>query len=169
MPLNRAKEAAKLILGCVLLTVCLGIALDLVTANVAVTYFTVHHPHVIDSESPWAMALLWGVIASWWFGLIGGCLLAIINWFRAAPVGLILRKVAIACAVLWGCFMAILATIYSIGGLVPLAKRGPGFEDDRRLTAVAVTHMGEYVLGGIVIVILMIWLWRLPAGSDSVS
>lgn len=45
-------------------TCCLGLAIDLVTANVAVEYFTVHHPKVVDSESPWVMALVWGVGAS---------------------------------------------------------------------------------------------------------
>ena len=51
---------------------CLGVAMDMVTAHVAVEYFTVHHPHVVNSKSPLVMALVWGVGASWWFGLIAG-------------------------------------------------------------------------------------------------
>jgi hypothetical protein len=30
----------------------LGVCLDLVTANVAVEYFTVHHPKILPTENP---------------------------------------------------------------------------------------------------------------------
>lgn len=48
------------ILGCIGIACALGIAVDLVTAHVAVEYFTVHHPKLIDRTDPLSMALLWG-------------------------------------------------------------------------------------------------------------
>lgn len=43
------KSASAIIGGTIGLACCLGIAMDLVTANVAVEYFTVHHPKLVDS------------------------------------------------------------------------------------------------------------------------
>ena len=77
---------AVFILQVVLATCLLGIAIDVVTANVAVEYFTVYHPHVVDSNSPWVMALVWGVGASWWFGAIASVLLWWINIRRPQPL-----------------------------------------------------------------------------------
>ena len=39
-------------------------------------YFTVFHPKVIDSQSPTVLAIVWGVIATWWVGLPLGIILA---------------------------------------------------------------------------------------------
>ena len=57
-----------LILGSTLLACLLGICLDMVTAHVAVEYFSVHHPTIIETDQPWLLALIWGVAAAWWFG-----------------------------------------------------------------------------------------------------
>lgn len=59
-----------------MLAVFYGICHDLVTAHISLEYFTVGHPKVIDSESPFHLALAWGVIATWWVGLILGVLLS---------------------------------------------------------------------------------------------
>lgn len=47
------------------------------TAHVAVEYFTVAHPLVFPTESPFWLAFGWGVIATWWVGLSLGLLLAV--------------------------------------------------------------------------------------------
>jgi hypothetical protein len=54
-----------------------GVLHDNVTARLCVEYFTIGHPRVIASESPTALALVWGVLATWWFGAFLGLLLAI--------------------------------------------------------------------------------------------
>jgi hypothetical protein len=54
-----------------------GVLHDNVTARVCVEYFTIGHPRVIASESPTALALVWGVLATWWFGAFLGLALAI--------------------------------------------------------------------------------------------
>ncbi|UKN00570.1 hypothetical protein K6119_12600 [Paracrocinitomix mangrovi] len=77
-------EFIKIIFSAVLLAVGYGIVHDMFTAYICVEYFTIGHPVIIESESPIAMALLWGVLATWWVGLMLGIILApaarIGNW-----------------------------------------------------------------------------------------
>lgn len=61
----------------VVAAIAYGIAHDQVTARICIEYFTMGHPHVIDSEDPTVLALVWGVIATWWMGLILGVPLAL--------------------------------------------------------------------------------------------
>ncbi|MFG0319399.1 MAG: hypothetical protein ACF8XB_19170 [Planctomycetota bacterium JB042] len=49
-----------------------GVVQDQITALVCIESFTVGHPRLIDSESPTVLALFWGVVASWWGGLLIG-------------------------------------------------------------------------------------------------
>ena len=65
-------EFLKIVLLGVLAAVVYGVLHDQVTARVCVEYFTVGHPRVIASESPTLLALVWGTLATWWFGLILG-------------------------------------------------------------------------------------------------
>jgi hypothetical protein len=150
------------VLRLTLATCLLGIAMDMVTAHVAVEYFTVHHPHIVDSDSPIVMALIWGIGASWWFGAIAGVIIWMYN--RRRPVPLPATKILVAAykalALLWVVLMVILVVAYCLAGLVPAEDRGASFEHDRRLVAVAVTHSTEYVLGAIAVVGLLIWINR---------
>lgn len=141
---------------CTLLACGLGIAMDLVTAHIAVEYFTVHHPKIIESQSPIAMAFLWGVGASWWFGAIAGIILAIINFRRPEPLSTkeIRTRMAKACLALWLTLMTILATCFMLISLMPASKRRVSFDFDRRIMSVTLTHMTEYVLGAIALIIV---------------
>src|SRR5205807_554848 len=109
----------KIFFGAILLSIALGIAVDLVTANVAVDYFAVYHPHVVSSTSPWVLALVWGVGASWWAGAIGGAILAFYNWRLRprVPSNIVLRWVRNACAVIWSTMIGIVGIVYVYGGL----------------------------------------------------
>lgn len=158
----------RFILLVVAATAAFGIALDLVTAHVAVEYFSVHHPHVVDSDSPVVMALIWGIGASWWFGGIAAVAFWWYNARRPRPVAppRMLAWVVRALVWLWATMMGILAAIYGLAGLAPVEQRGPSFEHDRRLVAVAMTHATEYVLGGIVVVLLLIKIARASKVED---
>ena len=57
---------------CVVASIVYGILHDLVTAHLCVEYFSKFHPDVFGTESPVLLALGWGVIATWWMGLILG-------------------------------------------------------------------------------------------------
>ena len=143
---------------CTLATVVTGFLIDCVTANVAVEYFTVHHPKLVESQSPWVMALVWGFSASWWFAVPSALVIDVYNSRRHAPVtrNQLLRWVIIGLASIWLFMMTILASVYALISLVPVHQRKPDFESVRRLMAVAVTHQFEYVLGAILVIILLL-------------
>ena len=151
------KEFLVFALKVVLLTCLLGVAIDAVTANVAVQYFTVHHPHVVDSDSPWVMALVWGVGASWWFGLIAAVLLWWVNQRRTEPLAAnrVVRMIPPALVAIWLTMMLVMGGVFAISSTVPADRRVKTFESDRRLMAVAIAHATEYVLGGIVVLVLL--------------
>lgn len=49
-----------------------------------VEYFTIGHPPVFDTDSPTLLGLGWGVLATWWVGLLLGVPLAVVA--RAGPL-----------------------------------------------------------------------------------
>jgi hypothetical protein len=53
-----------------------GILHDQVTAHLCVEYFTIAHPPIFGTESPFLLALGWGIVATWWVGLLLGVGLA---------------------------------------------------------------------------------------------
>ncbi len=72
----------KIVFGSTILSCILGISLDLITANVAVEYFSVHHPEVIPTKQSVGIGMFWGVAASWWFVAISGVIAGFINHRR---------------------------------------------------------------------------------------
>lgn len=155
-------NAVRIVVGCVLWACALGIAVDLVTAHVAVEYFTVHHPKVVESQEPLVMALVWGVGASWWFGLGAGLVLAWVHHRlpHHVPVRDVLRRVAHACAAIWVAMMVVLVATYLLILLVPPEQRRETFESDRRIMAVAIAHMTEYVFGAVAVLGVAVRLRR---------
>lgn len=61
---------------CMFAAIAYGIVHDSITARICIEYFTIGHPRVIESTDPTHLALVWGVIATWWVG-------AILGWFLA--------------------------------------------------------------------------------------
>ena len=70
-------EALKINGFSILCAVIYGILHDQVTAHVSVEYFTVAHPPVFPTVQPFWLAIGWGIIATWWVGLILGAFLAL--------------------------------------------------------------------------------------------
>lgn len=70
-----------------------GLVHDQITAHLCVEYFSIAHPRVIDSESPIMLALVWGVLATWWVGVILGVPLAAAaragSWPKLEPSNLV--------------------------------------------------------------------------------
>ena len=60
----------KIVTLCVGAAVLYGILHDLVTAHVCVEYFSVGHPRVIASDHPILLALVWGVLGTWYVGAV---------------------------------------------------------------------------------------------------
>ena len=66
-----------IILSSVFASIVYGILHDQVTARVCVEYFTIGHPPVFNTNDPTLLAIGWGIIATWWVGLILGIPLAV--------------------------------------------------------------------------------------------
>jgi hypothetical protein len=69
-------ESIKIIIFSIFAAITYGIIHDQITAHICIEYFTIGHAKVIQSESPFILALVWGVIATWWVGVSLGVLLA---------------------------------------------------------------------------------------------
>ena len=69
-------EFLKIMAFSVLAAIGYGILHDQVTAHICVEYFSVAHPPVFHTTSPFLLALGWGIVATWWVGLPLGLLAA---------------------------------------------------------------------------------------------
>ena len=77
MAIGRGRyEAAKIVLFATVMAILYGIIHDQFTAHLCVEYFTIAHPPVFATEDPFLLGLGWGLIASWWIGLLLGIGLA---------------------------------------------------------------------------------------------
>lgn len=71
-----------IVLLCIGAAVLYGIVHDQITARICVEYFTVGHPPIYIAgarpiHDPTTLGIVWGVIATWWVGVIIGIPLAI--------------------------------------------------------------------------------------------
>lgn len=70
-------QSFAILLLCIGSAICYGIVHDQVTARICVEYFTIGHPPLFDTDDPTLLGLGWGVVATWWVGLLLGLPLAI--------------------------------------------------------------------------------------------
>ncbi len=78
-------ETIKITLFATASAIIYGILHDQVTAHLCVEYFTIAHPPVFPTKSPFVLALGWGIIATWWVGLPLGLGLAAAARIGSAP------------------------------------------------------------------------------------
>ena len=162
-------EFLKIVGFSTLAAICYGILHDQVTAHLCVEYFSIAHPPVFGTASPFILALGWGVIATWWIGLPLGVLAAgaaRIGRGRRMPFAqvrsLILRLlVAMAlCAVASGATGAWLAA----RGHYPLLDGWSYFIPRAKWVAFSAdqwAHLASYasgVLGGLIVIACIVWL-----------
>lgn len=109
-----------IILLCVGSAITYGIIHDSITARVCVEYFTIgHDPNVIPTDDPTMLAIGWGILSTWWVGLILGIAVSI-----AARVGSRPKRSArslVRPLIYLMLIMAFFATISGFAGFV-LAK-----------------------------------------------
>lgn len=147
---------------CILNAVVYGVVHDQFTARICVEYFTIGHPPVFNTDDPTLLGLGWGVIATWWVGLILGVPLALSSragsWpkFNAAqlapPLAMMLAIVG-ALAVIAGIAGHVAARHGSVWLVEPLASRVPPDRHVAFLTALW-AHSASYIagfLGGLVL------------------
>ena len=159
----------------VLACVTYGIIHDQITARICVEYFTIGHPRIIASEDPMTLGVVWGIIATWWVGVLLGVPLAIVARTGSRPkrsAASLIRPVVIlqgACAslaMLAGAFGYLAASngwVRLAGTLaekVPQQKHIPFLID---LWA----HSASYLAGFVGGILLMVWVWRSRGRSSN--
>lgn len=161
-------ETLKIVGFSLLAAIAYGVLHDQVTAHLCVEYFTIAHPPVFPTSSPFWLAIGWGIIATWWVGLPLGILLA-----AAARLGrrnkLLFKQVSSSILLL----LAVSAAVALIAGLTGAILFATGYNSfdlywidlipaNRQLafSAAAWAHSASYLcgfLGGLSLVGLTIW------------
>ncbi len=162
---------------CIAFSVAYGIIHDQITARVCVEYFTIGHPPVFATDSPTLLGIGWGIIATWWVGLLLGVPLALSALAGRRPVRSV-RSLVRPIAILLG-VMAVCALVAGISGwflaragilvlLEPLAQSVP---ENARVPFLAdlCAHNASYFVGfvGGFVVISQVWRSRQTPGEVS--
>jgi hypothetical protein len=154
----------KIIGMCVLAAVGYGIVHDQITARICVEYFSVFHPPILGgTQSPTLLAFGWGVIATWWVGVLLGVPLAIVarvgDWPRLTASDLLpmIRSLLIVMAV---CAFVAGVTGY-FGGTMPeyMAELLPS-QRHRRFLVDWWAHNASYGSGFVGGMVLWIFAFR---------
>jgi hypothetical protein len=152
----------------ILSAVAYGIVHDQITARICVEYFTIGHPPVFATDSRTLLAFGWGVIATWWVGLLLGIPLAMAARLgrrpkRSAaslvrPIGVLLLVMA-CCATLAGAIGYLLARdkvvflVEPLSWQVPVEKHVPFLVD-------LWTHDASYLAGFVGGIVLIVITWK---------
>ncbi|HEY5721723.1 MAG TPA: hypothetical protein VIT45_05325 [Allosphingosinicella sp.] len=160
-------EAVRIVLFAMLAAIAYGILHDLVTAHLCVEYFTVAHPPVFPTSSPFLLGLGWGIIATWWVGLLLGIALAAAARLGPRPrLGLAELRRPILLVMLASALAAFLTGIagafLASAGLAPLpTDLGFPIPAGRHVSffAVSLAHAASYLagaVGGLVVIVLTV-------------
>ena len=171
-------QALRIVALCVVAAVIYGVVHDLVTVRVCLEYFTIGHPPVFATDSPTLLAIGWGIIATWWAGLILGALLALVarvgSWPKRTareivrPVGILLIVMAVAAAVAGACgyYLAEREMVWLVGDLAEKVAR----ERHALFLADGFAHGASYVVGfggGVALAVIILLRRRHAARQKS--
>jgi hypothetical protein len=78
-------ESLKILLLAVSAAVVYGIVHDQVTARICVEYFTIGHAPIFGTDDPTLLGLGWGVLATWWVGVLLGVPLVVVARAGSRP------------------------------------------------------------------------------------
>uniref|UniRef100_UPI003752609C hypothetical protein n=1 Tax=Armatimonas sp. TaxID=1872638 RepID=UPI003752609C len=147
------REALKIIALTVGLSCAYGIAHDQITARVCIEYFTIGH--FSPANIPWTptvLGLYWGIVATWWVGLILGIPLALCacvgSWPKRSAQEL-LRPLLLLLAITFACAMTGLVISRLTNFTAPPHLLPMVLNDDQaaRFSADLVTHNISYGVG----------------------
>jgi hypothetical protein len=153
---------------CIVAAVTYGIIHDQLTARVCVEYFTVGHPPVFRTDDPTLLGIGWGIIATWWVGLLLGVPLAVVARAGSRPkrsAGSLVGPIACLLGI-----MAIGALVAGLAGWIlagsgvvvlvgPMASKLPA---DRHVPFLADlwAHSTSYLGGLVGGIAIMVLVWR---------
>jgi hypothetical protein len=158
-------EHLKIILLCIAAAIFYGIVHDQITARVCIEYFTIFHPPVFTTQSATLLGFGWGIIATWWVGLLLGVLLTLAaRGGRRAQLSApdLLRPIASLLVVMACCALVAGSTGFLLAtqGLVPEPQWMTSALNPlsyARFVADFFAHSASYasgILGGLVLCIL---------------
>ena len=161
-------EAAKIWLVAIVATVTYGIAHDLVTTRVSLEYFTIAHAGIIETQSPTLLAFGWGVMATWWAGVLFGAIIALTARFGTRSKFAIRDLARPGAVLLLG--IGILSLLSGIAGYTAagagvislsadFAADIPPGGAQQRFLAVAWAHTAAYGVGLVGATLLAAWIW----------
>jgi len=143
-----------------------GILHDQITARVCIEYFTVGHPPLVPTTNPTLIAFAWDFVATWWFGLPMGTLIAMsstLGTWQSLTVRDLLRPGAVLFVV-----TGIIALIAGIAGYFAAQAKivylMPSFYDlipagkESRFIADLWAHTASYAVGGLGSLVLCGWI-----------
>lgn len=145
-----------------------GIAHDQVTVRVCPEYFTLGHPQIVATTDPTLLAIAWGVVATWWVGLLLGVPLAVVSLAGSRPqrsIESLVRPIAFllaimaVCALLAGIAGWILArndVVFLVGPLADILP--PDFHPP--FIADLWAHLASYATGFLGGIVVLIQVWR---------
>ena len=159
-------QSLQIVALCVGSAVVYGVLHDLVTAHLSVEYFTVAHPY-LGIDEPIALALVWGVLATWWVGVLLGVPLAFAALrgprppvtARALRPGLARLLVVMGVAAAASMLLVALALGEDFALPDPLFERVPR-DRHARLGIAAVGHSVSYFVGFVGGIALIARTWR---------
>lgn len=163
------KEPVKIILLATGAAIGYGIVMDQITIRVCPEYFTVAHPHILNTGSITALALAWGVVATWWAGAIAGIMFALaaragspakLTWRHFVRPVLVLLAVMGACAIAsafaghWLASTDQIPAVQAWGSMLPVEKHAAFMAD-------LFAHTMSYFVGAVgALIIALAAAWR---------
>jgi hypothetical protein len=157
-------KAVQIVGLCVAAAVAYGVVHDQVTARLCVEYFTVGHEPVFGTDDPPLLGLGWGVLATWWVGVLLGVPLALVarvgRSAKRSPQSLVrpiawLMAVTAVSALAAGVLGWQLARAGSVVLVDPLASDVPA-EKHVPFLAALWAHSASYLIGfvgGLVVIV----------------
>jgi hypothetical protein len=157
-----------IVLICIVTSILYGLIHDQITVRISLEYFTVLHPKILpDDTSPTLLALVWGVIATWWVGLILGIILGLACCLGKRPK---LSALDLIRPILWlllimglgaalAGFTGYILTTYNL--IVPSPEIMEMVPQDKVLGIMidGFSHDASYGIGFIGGVVLSVWAW----------
>jgi hypothetical protein len=161
------RESLRIVAVCMLAAVGYGILHDLITAHVCVEYFTEWHPQIVSSRNPVVLALVWGVVATWWVGALLGVLLAIVaragSRYPKLALSQLARPIAYVLGITGVAALALgLAGYWSVcaWGAPPFVPPADAVDYWRPCCAVARAHEASYGVGMLASAVALVCVYR---------